>query len=151
MLNYDAFNIEVFNQVPAGAINILDVGCGTGIMGKVLKDTNGSRIISGVTYSNDERDIAINVLDEIWVTDLNNDIPDFGRQYDCIILSHILEHTFYPQKVLTEVSAFLKDEGVIIVALPNILQFKQRFKFLKGQFKYSSTGGLMDDTHFRFF
>jgi hypothetical protein len=39
---------------------------------------------------------------------------------------------------------------IIIVALPNVLHWKQRLEFLKGHFKYTE-GGLMDRTHFRFF
>jgi len=151
MIDYDAFNHEVFSQVPANAINILDIGCGTGIMGKVLKDQNPLRKVYGLTYSNTEREVAIQVLDEVWVADINNSIPNFNDKYDCIILSHILEHTFYPDKVLKQVSGYLKPGGTVIVALPNILMFRQRAKFLLGKFKYSPNGGLMDDTHFRFF
>ncbi|MFM5889673.1 MAG: hypothetical protein ACKOQS_15530, partial [Dolichospermum sp.] len=44
----------------------------------------------------------------------------------------------------------LSKEGKLIVALPNVLFFKQRWEFIKGNFKYTD-GGLMDKTHFRFY
>lgn len=44
----------------------------------------------------------------------------------------------------------LSEGGKIVVALPNVLHFKQRWQFIKGNFKYTD-GGLMDKTHFRFF
>lgn len=44
----------------------------------------------------------------------------------------------------------LKPGGLLIVALPNVLHWKQRLQFLRGRFRYTE-GGLMDSTHFRFF
>ncbi|MEJ7738062.1 MAG: class I SAM-dependent methyltransferase [Chitinophagaceae bacterium] len=148
---YSSFNIEVFAKVPINALNILDVGCGTGIMGKVLKQQRKDRIICGVTYSKDEYVIANQVLDKVWIADINKETPMFDGTFDCIIFSHVLEHTYQPEKVLADFSSFLNKEGVIIVALPNILHFRQRIKFLSGSFQYSANGGLMDITHYRFY
>ena len=151
MINYTAFNTEVFANVPLNASNILDVGCGTGILGKALKAQNNSRTVCGVTYSNEEYQIAKESLDSVVVADINKDKLQLEEMYDCMIFSHILEHTYEPEKVLANFSCYLKNEGVIVVALPNVLFFKQRFEFLKGKFQYSEHGGLMDVTHFRFF
>ena len=52
--------------------------------------------------------------------------------------------------MLNQLSFNLEKDGILIVALPNILHWKQRVKFLKGDFKYTD-GGIMDKTHFRFF
>lgn len=38
----------------------------------------------------------------------------------------------------------------LVVALPNVLHWKQRLEFLLGRFRYAS-GGIMDSTHFRFY
>ncbi len=151
MVEYSAINAEVLFQVPATAKIILDVGCGTGMMGKVLKAQDNNRIVYGITYSNKEVAIAKEFLDEVLVCDINKEIPKIDILFDCIIFSHVLEHTYYPEDILKNYSKFLKDGGVIVIALPNVLQYKQRFQFLKGAFKYSPSGGLMDITHFRFF
>lgn len=151
MLNYEAFNQEVFDRVSANAKRILDVGCGTGVLGKALKAQDASRIVYGITYSSQEYETAKQVLDEVVVADINQSIPEIKRTFDCIIFSHILEHTFDPSKILLKFSSVLEDGGVVLVALPNVLFFKQRVKFLKGKFEYSENGGLMDNTHFRFF
>lgn len=151
MLDYSAFNVAVFKRVPANATYILDVGCGTGAMGAALKENSTNRIIDGITYSESEYTIANEVLDKVWIADINTNLPDLNKRYDCIIFSHILEHTLAPENVLQSFVQFLKDDGVIIIALPNVLYYKQRLEFLKGNFKYSPSGGLMDETHFRFF
>jgi len=151
MLNYEAFNQEVFERVPANAKKILDVGCGTGVLGKALKEQYPSRIVYGITYSGEEYEIAKQVLDEVVIADINQNIPEIKEAFDCIIFSHILEHTLYPHKILLTFSSLLIEGGVVLVALPNVLFFKQRMKFLQGKFEYSENGGLMDNTHFRFF
>lgn len=151
MLLYEAFNTEVFNAIPAETLKILDVGCGSGALGKALKDINKDRIIYGLTYSPEEQSVAEKHLDKVFLFDINNKIPTFDELFDCIIFSHILEHTYQPEKVLAHFKNFLKPAGVVVVALPNVLYYKQRFKFLSGHFKYSNHGGLMDITHFRFF
>jgi 2-polyprenyl-3-methyl-5-hydroxy-6-metoxy-1,4-benzoquinol methylase len=148
---YLAFNQKVFLHVPASAKIILDVGCGTGEMGKELRTNQKERIVYGITYLKKEYDIAAKLLNKVWLTDINSEEIKIDTQFDCIIFSHVLEHTYKPEAVLKYFSRFLKDEGLIIVALPNILYYKQRVEFLKGRFRYTSYGGLMDSTHFRFF
>ena len=71
MLNYEAFNREVFERVSAKARLILDVGCGTGVLGKALKAQDASRIVCGITYSEEEYEIARLALDEFVVEDIN--------------------------------------------------------------------------------
>jgi SAM-dependent methyltransferase len=151
MLLYTAFNKDVFNLIPNGALHILDVGCGNGALGQALKNINSNRIVTGLTFSTDEADIANQLLDTVVVGDLNGELHSFTRLFDCIVFSHVLEHTYNPLKVVKHFKQFLSPNGVVIIALPNVLYYQQRFKFLKGDFKYSLNGGLMDITHFRFF
>ncbi|HVZ97552.1 MAG TPA: class I SAM-dependent methyltransferase [Chitinophagaceae bacterium] len=151
MLAYSALNDMVLKNVPVSAIKILDVGCGTGMMGKALKEQYRNRIIYGITYSNKEAAIAEEFLDKVFVVDINNSVPGTNIKFDCILFSHVLEHTYYPELVLGNYLKLLSEEGIVVIALPNILYYKQRFQFLKGAFKYSPNGGLMDVTHFRFF
>lgn len=151
MLLYSAFNKDVFNQIPDSAIHILDVGCGSGSLGQVLKSSNSNRKVTGFTFSVEEAEIATQFLDNVVVGDLNYELPNFIQLFDCIVFSHVLEHTYDPLKVLKHFKQFLSPNGIIIIALPNILFYQQRLKFLKGDFKYSLNGGLMDITHFRFF
>jgi SAM-dependent methyltransferase len=146
---YDGINEEVLSFVPSTAIRILDVGCGTGIMGERLC-RNLDRSIVGITYSKEEADLASQRLSKVYCADLN--VFDFDQlgTFDCVILSHILEHLYFPDTVLERIKAVLGKSSVVIVALPNVLLWKQRLKFLFGRWRYEDWG-ILDRTHFRFF
>ena len=48
-------------------------------------------------------------------------------------------------------SVYLNNGGYLVIALPNVLYYKQRVKIALGYFRYSEYGGIMDTTHYRFF
>jgi SAM-dependent methyltransferase len=148
---YDSVNPIVFDQIPPSAKRILDIGCGSGALGRAIKSSIDCEVI-GITYSEAEAEIARNHIDKVIVADLNNidfSTLDLG-QIDCIVCSHVLEHLCEPQKLLQKLQLSFGENFQVIVALPNVLNWRQRLKFLKGEFRYTE-GGLMDQTHFRFF
>jgi SAM-dependent methyltransferase len=146
---YEAVNETLILRVPKTTRRILDIGCGTGSLGKKIKQEITCEVI-GVTYSNLEAKFASTHLDQVIIWDLNNfELHDLG-QFDCIICSHILEHLYHPQALLERLHNSLTPNGNLIVALPNVLHWKQRWEFIRGRFRYTE-GGLMDKTHFRFF
>jgi SAM-dependent methyltransferase len=150
-LLYSAFNKDVFELIPLGIKSVLDVGCGTGALGNAIKQKFPSAKTGGITFSSDEAKLAGLVYDHVFVHDLNDLSLDVENEWDCIIFSHVLEHTYHPVKVLKYYASKLSSDGLILIALPNVLFFKQRFEFMRGKFEYSDEGGFMDSTHFRFF
>lgn len=146
---YDAANQHVLKHVPQTAGRILDVGCGSGALGEQIKQTLSCEVV-GITQSECEAGTASKLLDQVVVCDLNNfELNKFGR-FDCVICSHVLEHLYQPHELLIRMHNNLNPNAVLIVALPNILYWKQRLEFIKGKFQYAD-GGLVDKTHFRFF
>ncbi len=146
---YEAINKTVLSMVPPSAGRILDVGCGTGSLGSALHQLRPCHI-TGITYSGDEARIATNNIDHVIQADLNTlDFSPLGN-FDCIIMSHILEHLYSPESLLERIKCALLQDSVILVGLPNILFWKQRKEFLIGRWRYQN-GGIMDRTHFRFF
>ena len=146
---YEAVNGPVLAAVPLSARRILDIGCGTGALGERLLDRQPCEVV-GITYSEQEAKIASRRLAKVVCADLNN--VDFSSldNFDCAILSHILEHLYRPDEVLERLKRALHPQSVIVVALPNVLFWKQRREFLMGRWRYED-GGIMDRTHFRFF
>lgn len=146
---YKAVNKAVYSQIPKSVNRVLDIGCGSGQLGKKIKETIKCEFI-GVTYSESEAKLASKYLDQVLIQDINYfDTSDLGI-FDCIICSHVLEHLYNPSAFLVKLKKNLSQAGILIVALPNILFWKQRIKFLKGKFRYTD-GGLLDKTHYRFF
>jgi len=150
---YGGLNKPVLERVPLNSLRILDVGCGDGSFGLEIKSRQ-KVYIHGLTYSQEEADLANTKLDDVSVLDLN-DLDGINSKinsdcFDCIICSHVLEHLNWPKQFLSRMKDFLANDGTLIVALPNVLAWRQRLLFLLGYFRYTS-GGIMDETHFRFF
>lgn len=148
-LVYQSVNRAVLDCIAPTATRVLDVGCGSGVFGAALKARRPCRVV-GVTYSEAEARQARTRLDEVIVADLDQfDTRLLGR-YDCIVCSHVLEHLQAPHRLLRGLHDCLAPGGSLIVALPNVLFWKQRLQFMLGRFRYTE-GGLMDRTHLRFF
>lgn len=148
---YATVNVAVLENIPIAAKRILDIGCGAGDLGKALKNRSDCEVV-GITYSEAEAELASAYLDKVLVGDLNNSnlLDNSLGVFDCVVCSHILEHLYFPEDLLKVIPKILKPKAKLVIALPNVLNWKQRAEFLKGNFRYTE-GGTMDRTHFRFF
>ena len=128
---------------------ILDVGCGAGANMRLL--AAAGRDVEGVTLSEDEasavraRGFTCHVCDVA-----GGELPLADASVDALVFSHVLEHLAWPEAVLRRHLRVLKPGGGVYAVLPNPLQFRQRWEFLRGRFRYTETGA-MDRTHLRFF
>jgi 2-polyprenyl-3-methyl-5-hydroxy-6-metoxy-1,4-benzoquinol methylase len=91
-------------------------------------------------------------LDFVAVADVESDrLPFEEREFDCIILADILEHLYNPWDTLKRLSSFLKDNGYILLSIPNIkyAHILRRLIF-HDEWTYGEEG-ILDNTHIRFF
>lgn len=140
-------NKAVLKLIPDNAMHILDIGCGNG---GIREYVNKSTKIDGITISQEEYNICLSKLDNVYLHNLENGLPSLNKHYDVIIASHIIEHIAYPERLLNDIKNIMKDADILIVALPNVMHYKSRIQILKGNFNYENTG-VMDYTHLRWY
>jgi SAM-dependent methyltransferase len=146
---YSSVNPAVLDRIPATASSVLDIGCGDGTLGRALKDRAPCRV-TGVTSSLAESSSAESALDAVVRADVETaDLSGLGR-FDVVVCSHVLEHLRDPMQFLTRIRANVAADGLLVVALPNPMLWRQRLAFAAGRFRYTQ-GGIMDDTHLKFF
>ena len=79
------------------------------------------------------------------------DISTLERNFDYIIFSDSLEHLLEPQDVLETIKPLLAPGGNVLIAIPNIRNFRVTVPLLfSDQWEYQDEG-LLDRTHLRFF
>lgn len=100
-----------------GGLRLLDVGCGTGWTSRVYAyhgfDVVGlepSRVRAG--YAREHYGVEV-VCDYI-------ENAKFNKEFDVVVLRHIIEHFADPRAVLRKIRGFLKKDGVVLIVVPNI-------------------------------
>ena len=132
------------------SFNVLDVGCGTGATLLHIKNLYNNANLFGIEVNKSSAKIAkifANVLD---VNIENIELPYERNFFDYIILGDVLEHLKDPWKVLKLLSKYLKDTGIILASIPNIMHISVINEIINGHFSYKDTG-ILDRTHLRFF
>lgn len=129
---------------------VLDVGCADGYLGKEFKN-NGCFVV-GIEDVVQKAEIAKKSLDDVVIGDIEElkTLPYPENFFDVIVFADVLEHLIMPDSVLVSFKKYLKEEGVIIISVPNIARIDIRIKLLLGEFNYTQ-GGILDKTHLRFF
>ncbi|HEX2847709.1 MAG TPA: methyltransferase domain-containing protein [Chitinophagaceae bacterium] len=106
-------------KLPSGA-EILDVGCGNGIISRSLGKEGFN--VKGVDVSEKaiEKAKALNTYSNVRFEVMSAEqlIAD-GQRYHAVICSEVLEHLNEPGKLLTSLQQLLHDDGILIVTVPN--------------------------------
>jgi len=138
-------NFAVIDSIPEKSKNLLDIGCGNGGLVDFYKGK-----IDGITISESEYDIAKKRLNKVFLHNLEEGLPPNLHKFEVIVASHVLEHIAFPEKLLLDIKNIMNEDSIFIIALPNIMHYKYRFKLFFGNFKYENTG-IMDYTHLRWY
>jgi len=148
---YTHLRPEILALIPDTALRILDVGCGAGILGRELKRLRPDREVAGIELIPEVADKAKNVLDKVYVGDVESLAKDLPQEYyDCLILADIIEHLRCPKETLVALSYCLKDGANIICSVPNVAHWSVIRDLINGEWRYCDAG-ILDDTHLRFF
>lgn len=106
-------------EIPANG-RVLDVGCGNGVISRHLGQF-GYEVL-GIDISQKTIDMAKskNTLPNVRFEAISAEqLTAMGQQYDAVICSEVLEHLDRPEVLLKTIYASLKDEGTLIVTVPN--------------------------------
>jgi 2-polyprenyl-3-methyl-5-hydroxy-6-metoxy-1,4-benzoquinol methylase len=127
--------------------SVLDVGCNTGYLGKLLKKKKV--VIDGVDIDTKALRIARKYYHQTYKRDLYYKRLSLNKKYDYIVMADILEHLPRPDLLLKDCKNYLKKSGQIIISVPNIARLEIRIKLMLGKFEYGR--GILSEDHLRFF
>ena len=146
---YVGANPSLIRVLPSKSSLALDVGCGCG--GTAAWLVSRGVQVDGISWNLEELEQAAKHCRATFQCDLNEGLPNIkASEYDLIVCSHIFEHIAYPQNLLTDIQRALKPSGVLVVAIPNLLFWRDRMKLLRGKFEYQPSG-TFDYTHLRWY
>ncbi len=142
----------LITQVSQSPVKVLDIGVGDGIYEAILdKDIKTRCEFYGVDISSKQLARAKKYLKEAKVLDISlKNLPYPAASFDIVIASEILEHVFYPEKILKEGVRVLRRNGFFLLTFPNSssLQFRLGL-FIKGSSPLLNYPGNCE--HIRFF
>lgn len=151
----NAGNALVLSMVPKDTCRVLDVGCGGGDNARLLREMRPGIEVIGLTRSSEEATIAAPHMNKTHVVDLEKDLTDdvitqWGGQFDLLLFSHVLEHLTDPVSVIRRCLTRVRSSGHVLIAVPNVVEWRTRIQLLRGNFVYTDQG-ILDRTHMRFF
>lgn len=137
---------QIIDLIP-GTSRVLDLGCGSGALARALAE-KGCRV-TGVDRL-DPAEVS-DAFEAYHRADLGEELElPLGREFDYVLLSDVAEHVPEPERLLKGVRKYLKEDGILMLSVPNIALWVYRLALVFGRFEYTDRG-IMDRTHLKFF
>jgi 2-polyprenyl-3-methyl-5-hydroxy-6-metoxy-1,4-benzoquinol methylase len=127
---------------------LLDVGAAHGYLAAALR-AQGFRV-TGIEADGVLGVEAAKQCDDFLLLDLDQPLPGFAEPFDLMVFGDVLEHLKEPATVLCSLLANLRDNGQVIISLPNVANIYVRLSLLIGRFDYQDRG-ILDRTHLHFY
>jgi O-antigen biosynthesis protein len=146
---YDQSRPEVAALVPADCRRVLEVGCATGQLGRLLKERGHH--VTGIELVPAVAEAARAHLDEVVTADVETDGFPFGPDsFDCVVFADVLEHLIDPWRVLRAAVEVLSPDGRVVASVPNVQNIDVIWRLVRGRWDYRERG-ITDFGHLRFF
>ncbi len=151
---------EAFNPIPYQAhrrtlgflrpgSRVLEIGCASGALTERI-EAMGCTVV-GVERDPDAAEKARRFCEDVLVGDVSDMPLDLEpASFDFLLLIDVLEHLVHPKAAVRRLLPFVRPQGHVVVALPNVAHWSVRVRLLFGRFDYEDTG-LLDRTHLRFY
>ena len=145
---------EIVERIGVEPKCLLEVGCGSGATGKLVKERYpGCRVI-GVESNAQAAEVARGRIDEVYASTfeaLDVDAAGFPKgRIDTVLLLDVLEHMYDPWRALLKLRDVLAPGARVVASIPNVRNLMLLNQLARGSWTYEATG-LLDITHIRFF
>lgn len=144
---------ELTRRLPAGALRILDVGCGAGGGIASARPRKGGWNVTGI--ENDPRLAAQARVrcDRVVEGDLRDVLPRLaqeGERFDALVFADVLEHLEDPVAALQAARPLAAPGARLLISVPNVGHLSVVRDLLAGRFD-PVPAGLLDAGHLRWF
>jgi 2-polyprenyl-3-methyl-5-hydroxy-6-metoxy-1,4-benzoquinol methylase len=150
-LYYSNRRPDLVDMLPDRVGRVLDVGCGTGEVGRQLRE-EGATELTGIELDPDAASQAQSAYDTVVTASVEQALGDLDGPFDTIVTYDVLEHLVDPWSVLRELRQLAAPGGRLQISIPNARHVSLFYDLiLRGTFGYTKLGGHRDDTHLRWF
>lgn len=144
---YGEVRDDVLPFLPEGAREVLEVGCGRGVTGRLIQERLGARV-TGVELNPVVAREAARHLHRVLQGDVQT--LDLEGRYDAVIALELVEHLVDSESFLARVRGLLAPGGRAIFSIPNVGHWSIVEDLLAARWDYLPIG-LLCYTHYRFF
>src|SRR4029077_4104568 len=141
---------EMLEVIPNHVRRVLDVGCGSGRFGRLVKQERAAEVW-GVEPSLRACKEAENGLDHVIHAEFGESLTLPEKAFDAVVFNDVLEHMTDPWAALAFARQLLSETGVVVASIPSIRHFPTLWRLVvRREWRYQDAGTL-DRTHLRFF
>ena len=152
--NVEQANPDLLHRIPVNASAVLEVGCGTGTLGRAFKSINPKTTYIGIEPKPGPAAQARKVLDHVIEADVSQQplktLPGNIQQVDCLVFGNVLEQLINPAAVLRQLLPWLKEDGQLLICIANVQHWSVLANLLVGQWPQENQG-LFDRNNLRWF
>jgi len=150
---HDNARVEIAGFIQDNPGLILDVGCGGGATGRIIKQKfPGARVI-GIESNPRAAERAREFLDDVICEPIDT-APVLhrlnGTRADLVLLLDVLEHLYDPWRSLLRIREWLAPGTRVLASVPNVRNLVTLDSLAAGRWEYEPNG-VLDITHLRFF
>jgi SAM-dependent methyltransferase len=150
-VKYDFDRAELLPFLPDSSRSLLDVGCGSGAFGRLLRSRRPGMELWAVEPDQASALAARDGFDHVLVGHFPDARLPRGR-FDVILCADVLEHMTSPETALDAARGAVTPAGVMVASIPNVRHWRAvLWPLLRhGTWTYCERG-ILDRTHLRFF